>query len=250
AHGAERWMPKPLVRLVALMGVALSIITACNSVAAPAAPTASPVAVACPTATSSVASTDDEGPDDDCPSDPVRHPASGLPQLLPTPAAASPAPDAPIRVETVADGLSMPLGLAWTPDGTKLFFSEVKLGQIRVIVNGTLQAQPFVTLPIARGAETGMLGLAVDPDYARNRFIYAYHSDPTSGRNHVLRFDDRDNVATDQTEILQTVVVSPQGGVHNAGRLAFGPDGLLYVSVGNGQNTKIGQDPCKLGGKI
>jgi glucose/arabinose dehydrogenase len=219
-------------------------------------PTPEPAAQA-PAATSrcAPAASDDDPAEDACPEEaPVeraqRHPPGGLPQILPTPAPMSPPPAAPLRVEAVADGLNMPLGLAWTPDGRKLFFSEVKLGQIRTIVDGVLLPQPFITLPIVKNGETGMLGLAVDPEYERNRYVYAYRSDPEQNRNQVLRFEDRDGQAANQTEILKTVAISERGGAHNGGRIAFGPDGMLYATVGNGQSTKVGQDPCKLGGKI
>jgi glucose/arabinose dehydrogenase len=217
-------------------------VVACIGPLAPPTPTPN---AACDT------SPDEDSSDDDCGGDTaVRHPPGGLPQLLPTPGPAFAGPSTPLRVETVADGLNMPLGLAWTPDGHKLFFSEVKLGQIRVMVDGVLQEQPFVTLPIVKTGETGMLGLAIDPDYASNHYVYAYHSDPATMRNHVLRFEDRNNQGVGQTEIQRSVAINDHGGAHNAGRLGFGPDGKLYVTAGNGQSTKVGQDPCKLGGKV
>lgn len=224
----------------------LALLGAC----APAAP--SPAATVSPTPLSGACGTTDNASeeDDDCAADAsLRHPPDGLPQLLPTPAPAGPGPGAPPRVELVADGLSMPISPVWTPDGRKMFFSEVKAGQIRVMIDGVLRPEPFAKLPIAKGAETGLLGLALDPDYARNHFLYAYHSDPSTNRNRVLRFEDRDEQAAEPLEILKSVSVS-KAGVHNGGRLGFGSDGLLYVSVGNGQNSKIGQDPCKLGGKL
>src|SRR5688572_5465993 len=111
---------------------------------------AEPPAVPESDAVSGCAVSDEEEPADDCGVDsPERHPPGGLPQLLTIPAPANPPPASPLRVETVAEGLSMPLGLVWTPDGRKLFFSEVKLGQIRLIVDGVLQPEPFVKLPIA-----------------------------------------------------------------------------------------------------
>jgi glucose/arabinose dehydrogenase len=240
---AKLVMPKNLLPILA--AVLLLAVLACTS----PAPTPTPT----PAANSSCQANDDEElSDDDCPDDnpTLRHPPGGLAQVLPTPAPAAAAPAQPMRVESVAEGLSMPLGLIWTPDGRRMFFSEVMSGQIRVVQDGVLRPEPFLKLPIAKGGETGMLGLAVDPDYNRNHFIYAYHSDPQSGRNHVLRIEDRDGVAGPPTEIMRTIVVSQNGGAHNAGRLAFGRDNMLYVSVGNGQNTKIGQDACKLGGKI
>ena len=235
-------MPRTLPPLC-LLSVVLLTLAACR----PPEPRPEPAA-----SSPCVANADEDPADeDDCAGDTgVRHPPGGLPQLLPTPAPAGPPPGAPLRVETVADGLSMPLGLAWTPDGRKLFFSEVKLGRIRVIVDGVLQSQPFVTLPIVKRGETGMLGLAIDPDYSTNHYVYAYHSDPETNRNHVLRFEDRGGLAVNQTELLKTVAVSDLNAAHNAGRLGFGPDGMLYVTVGNGQNNKAGQDPCKVGGKV
>jgi glucose/arabinose dehydrogenase len=236
-------MSKNLIWLVLLL--ALVVSSGCLSLTPPPPP-ATPTPIAAPCDTSS----EDEGVEDDCGDTATRHPPGGLPQLLPTPVPATQAPTTPPRVETVADGLTMPLGLVWTPDGRKLFFSEVKLGRIRLMIDGVLQPEPFVTLPIAKGAETGMLGLAIDPEYDKNHYVYAYHSEADSNRNHVLRFEDRDGRAMNQTEILRSVAISDRGGAHNAGRMAFGPDGMLYVSAGNGQNTKIGQDPCKLGGKV
>ena len=230
-------------RSLTLLALAILLLGAS---CAPSSPVVSPTA-----APACVQSGDEEPLDDTCPDDsPQRHPPGGLPQLLPTPVPAATTPASPPRVEVVVEGVSMPIGLTWTPDGRKLFFSEVKEGTIRVMVNGTLQPQPFVTLPIAKGAETGMLGLAVDPDYATNRYVYAYHSDPDQQRNVVLRFEDRNGTASPPTEIVKSVAVSTSGGAHNGGRLAFGPDGKLYVSAGNSQSTKVGQDQCKLGGKI
>ena len=157
--------------------------------------------------------------------------------------------DAPIRVETVADGLSLPLGLAWTPDGNKLFFSEVKLGRIRVIVNGMLQTAPFVTLPIARGAETGMLGLAVDPDYARNRFIYAYYSDPTADGTTWCGSRTATASRRPRPRSCRPCGVSAGGRAQRrAARLRTGRYALRFGR--QWAEPKIGQDPCKLGGRF
>ena len=163
------------------------------------------------------------------------------------------------RASTYLDGVKVPVGLVFTPDG-RLLFSEAFDGKVRVAApdgdRARLLPEPFVQLEIAKGAESGTLGLALDPDYASNRWVYLYYSEPDPSRadrrplrNRIVRFTDRDNVGTDMTVIFDDIPMSRQGR-HNGGRLLFGPDGKLYASVGNAESKENSQDLRNPNGKV
>jgi glucose/arabinose dehydrogenase len=165
----------------------------------------------------------------------------------------------PLRpsTEVVLEGLLLPSALVFAPDG-RLFFAEVNAGRIRVARGKDLQARPFATLPVQQAAESGLLGLALDPDFAVNHLVYAYYSEsdpaaPAVGlRNRVVRFTDRDGEGVELTAILDDLPVSPTGAedAHQGGALAFGPDGKLYVSLGDTGTPALAQDPSSPAGKI
>jgi aldose sugar dehydrogenase len=179
----------------------------------------------------------------------------------PTPLAAIPEPpDAvPPRSTVYLDYLTMPVSMAFTPDG-RMLFSEVKKGTVRVAErNGDtarLLTQPFAQLVVAEGGEAGVLGLALDPEYERNRWVYLYYTEPDLNRpdrrplrNRIVRFTDVDNVGTSMTVIFDDIAASRRGA-HNGGRLVFGPDGKLYVTVGNAEEKENSQDLKNPNGKV
>ena len=165
----------------------------------------------------------------------------------PDSSAVTPVTAAP-RTEIVASQLELPWDLAFAPDG-RLFFTE-RPGRLRVMVNSAVQPEPVATLPVAAEGEGGLLGLALDPDFASNGYLYlmyTYWDDTGSLRNRVSRLSVRGNRAGDETTILDGI---PGGSIHNGGRLRFGPDRQLYITTGETAVTQLSQDLSSLGGKI
>jgi glucose/arabinose dehydrogenase len=133
----------------------------------------------------------------------------------------------------VADGLWAPSAMAFAPDG-RLFVCE-QVGRLRVIKNGVLLATPFVSLTVNAVGERGLLGVAFDPAFATNGFVYVYYTatSPTV-HNRVSRLTAQGDVAAtgSETVILDLEPLSSATN-HNGGALHFGTDGKLYVAVGD-----------------
>jgi glucose/arabinose dehydrogenase len=155
-------------------------------------------------------------------------------------------PQDPNFAETVfASGLSQITGIAWATDGSNTLFATEKGGRIRVVRNGALQSASVATLAVFTNNECGLDGIVVDPQYATNKFLYVFAT-VSSTTQRVFRFtigsDASGNlVGTNQTQIGPDL---PTKGVnHDGGGLAIGPDGNLYVGVGNnGNGNNVGGD--------
>ncbi len=148
-----------------------------------------------------------------------------------------PSPDVTVA-GTVADDLAVPWGITFLPDGSALV-SERETARLLHIVDGQTRTVGTVADVAARG-EGGLLGLA----FADNR-VYAYYT----GRddNRVIRMDWKDGAMSAAEPILTGI---PKAGIHNGGRIAFGPDGMLYVATGDAGVPESAQDPNSLAGKI
>lgn len=162
------------------------------------------------------------------------------PPIAPAASAADPQP--------FLTGLEFPTNLAFTPDG-RLFFTEKETGNVRVVEDGVLRDQSFVTLPVLGDAERGLLGIAIGPDFETDPWVYLYFSDAADGRNRLVRVRADGNRATGEPEVLLEGL-DASTGYHNGGDLAFGTDGSLYVTIGEAHDADRAQDPDDLGGKI
>ncbi len=142
----------------------------------------------------------------------------------------------------VASGLLSPTAMAFAPDG-RLFVCQ-QGGQLRVIKNGVLLATPFVSLTVDSLGERGLLGVAFDPGFATNHFVYVYYTAKTPTiHNRVSRFTANGDVAVAGSEVV-IFDLNPLSSAtnHNGGAIHFGIDGKLYVAVGdnaNGANSTV-----------
>lgn len=150
-------------------------------------------------------------------------------------------------VETVAESLSVPWGLAFAPDG-RLFVTE-RPGSIRVIQNGALQREPWATLAVAATGEAGLMGIAIAPDFELTRAVYvvATFTTPQGLVNRVMRFTERDGRGEDPVVLLDGI---PSARFHAGDAIAFGPDGMLYIATGDAMTPSRAKDMKSLGGKI
>jgi glucose/arabinose dehydrogenase len=159
---------------------------------------------------------------------------------------ASGAVRAQTRLEPVAEDLASPTNLAFAPDG-RILFTEQQTGRVRALLNGRLVPRALARFDVVQGSETGLLGIALHPDFVRQPWVYVYLSNASNGRNEVVRFRIDEAATTQETvfEGLPTV-----NGYHNGGDLAFGPDDALYVVAGEAHQPELAQDPSSVGGKI
>jgi glucose/arabinose dehydrogenase len=172
------------------------------------------------------------------PSGASRSPGSGTPS---GPALSQPR----VRVAgTIADGLNTPWGLAFLPDGGALVGSR-DTGQITHVTADGGKTGVGRVPGVAPAGEGGLLGIAVAPTFPRDHYVYAYFTSDHDNRIVRMRYEDG------RLGRPSTVVDGiPKGSNHNGGRIAFGPDGMLYAGTGERYERELAQDKGSLGGKI
>jgi glucose/arabinose dehydrogenase len=134
-----------------------------------------------------------------------------------------------------------PTAMAFAPDGR--LFVCLQNGQLRVIKNGALLAAPFVSLSVNASGERGLLGIAFHPNFSTNQFVYLYYTTNTAPiHNRVSRFTANGDVAATGSEtVLLDLDNLSSATNHNGGAIHFGPDGKLYVAVGENANGSNAQ---------
>ena len=206
----------PLSRLVAIAAGA-ALLSACTNDSSPQVEDSSAAAVPAVSVTPALPQTDGSFT-----------PRRGAPDLS--------------RPQTMMTGLEVPWGLAFLPDGGALVSERDKGDIIYIPAHGGKPSRVYKIDDSQSGGEGGLLGLAIDPDYPKNGFVYAYYTAATE--NKIARFKLSD---AKPTVIFAGIT---RGSRHNGGRIAFGPDGMLYVGTGDASDGAQSQDPDDVNGKI
>ncbi|WP_247696259.1 sorbosone dehydrogenase family protein [Streptomyces sp. b94] len=153
-------------------------------------------------------------------------------------------------VRTVTTGLMSPWGLAPLPGGDLLVSSRDEATVTRVDEKTGRKTELGEVPGVSPAGEGGLLGIALSPDYASDRMVYAYFTSASDNRIVRMRYDEK-RPSGEQLGAPDTVFRGiPKGVVHNGGRIAFGPDKMLYAGTGESGDTGLSQDKDSLGGKI
>ncbi|MEV0668038.1 PQQ-dependent sugar dehydrogenase [Actinomadura luteofluorescens] len=164
----------------------------------------------------------------------------------PPPASGSPSETAsggPGMPRTVAEGFKVPWAVAFLPGGEALVTERDTARLLRIAPSGRKAAVGTVPGVDAQG-EGGLLGVAVSPSYGTDHFVYLYYTAASDNRVVRATYDGR------LGDLRPIVTGIPKGSIHNGGRLAFGPDKMLYVTTGETGEGGTAQDKNSLGGKI
>jgi len=155
----------------------------------------------------------------------------------------------PFEVEVVAENLFVPWAIDISNEG-KLYFTE-RSGAVRIIEDGKLLPQPLIrfSAPFVSQGEGGLMGIALDPNYSQNHYIYVMHSyaEGNQVHNRVVRLIENNNKASIDRVLIDKI---PGGRIHNGGRIKIGPDGKLYITTGDAGNSALAQNITSTAGKI
>jgi glucose/arabinose dehydrogenase len=157
---------------------------------------------------------------------------------------APPSAPPPASLQQIASGFSSPVGIENARDGSGRLFIVQQSGQIRIISGGSVLPTPYLDIApfIVSGGEQGFLGLAFDPNYANNGFFYVNYTRQPDGATVIARYQrsSNDPNRADPNSGSTLLTVAQPFANHNGGQLRFGPDGYLYIGLGDGGS---GNDP-------
>src|SRR5215831_10163599 len=151
-------------------------------------------------------------------------------------------------IQQVHGSLNFPTTLRFAPDG-RLFYTELSSGNIMYFQNAFSSSPTlWATVPAAGGGERGLLSIAFHPSFPDSPYVYLFHSNPSPLVDRVVRLKDQGGVGTGYTVIIDNLASSFD--YHHGGRLAFGTDGLLYVTVGDQGDPSNAENTSSLNGKV
>lgn len=148
-----------------------------------------------------------------------------------------------IAEKVVAENLTIPWEIVFLPDESMLVTE--RNGNLKHISSGAV----IPVSGVAHRGEGGLLGMALHPDFKKNQFIYLYSTTAVNSglTNRVERYKFANNQLTDRKSIIENI---PGSSNHDGGRIAFGPDGMLYITTGDAEQTENAQNTNSLAGKI
>ena len=147
----------------------------------------------------------------------------------------------------ISTGLNSPTGLQFSPDG-RLFILE-RAGKVKIYKNGQLLPNIFVDLNSVSSGDRGLIGIAFDPDYSANHYVYFYFTSSIDNHNRIVRYDASSDVSSGAGTTIYTTNYNSDG-LHVGGGMAFGPDGKIYLGVGDNGSPINAQDYSTQQGKI
>ena len=179
--------------------------------------------------------------------------------LVPAPRAA--AQQQPVRFSDpgfsavlVTSGISSPTTMTFAPASDGRVFVCQQDGNLRVVKNGQLLPTPFLSIPVNKDGERGLIGVALDPGFLSNKYVYVYYTLPSGANNRIVRYaasaGNPDVADPSSARVILDLDPLISATNHNGGAMNFGQDGKLYVAVGDNARRELAQNLDSYMGKM
>ena len=154
----------------------------------------------------------------------------------------------------VTTGINSPTTMAFAPASDGRVFVCQQDGNLRVVKNGQLLPTPFLSIPVNKDGERGLIGVAFDPNFLTNKYIYVYYTLPSGANNRIVRYaasaGNPDVADPNSARVILDLDPLISATNHNGGAMNFGKDGKLYVAVGDNARRELAQNLDSYMGKM